>query len=100
MSELSEEEIARAIHRAYYEAGRQIAPGFPGDYLNPANKFSDEGIAYERLLFQARAVLALLHPALERARREGLEAAAQYLEACDDYGDRHKAAEIRAIRKG
>lgn len=35
----------------------------------------------------------------EMAFQEGLEAAAQYLEACDDYGDRNKAQDIRALKR-
>ena len=83
MSDITEEEIARAIHKGLYEAGRQIAPGFPGDYLNPSNKFSEQGIAYVRLMHQARAVLALLQPALERARREERERCAVIAEDHD-----------------
>ncbi|MDO9364655.1 MAG: hypothetical protein Q7T60_17135 [Sphingopyxis sp.] len=60
-----EETIARALHAAWYHAGRQIPPGFPGDYLDPKNRFSDQGVAYERLLSQARAILSLIRPALE-----------------------------------
>ena len=34
----------------------------------------------------------------EAAFRDGLNAAAEYLLACDDYGDRHKAEEIRKLQ--
>lgn len=44
----------------------------------------------------AEAALAKAVEAEREAFKAGLEEAAQFLEACDDYGDRHKAAEIRS----
>lgn len=51
------------------------------------------------LLQEATARALAAEAALAKAFDEGLEAAAQFLEACDDYGDRHKATEIRALAK-
>lgn len=64
MSEIGEEEIARVL----YERSR----------VSPADPATWEEANYDVrawLLGHARAVLALLHPALEQARREGAQAA-------------------------
>lgn len=101
MSDLTEEEIARAICAA--------------EGLDPDNVWSEGGTFWEDYLPQARAVIALVLPAIERARVEERERAAKIAESCGDTwsGSRcveqavqeaaadEKAAEIAAaIRKG
>ena len=89
---VTEEEIARAIYEKHCEQ------------YDATPWWVDEPAEIQReYLAQARAVLALVQPALAKAveaEREafkaGLEEAAQFLEAFDDYGDRHKAAAIRS----
>lgn len=87
MSEIGEETIAGIVRSAMLSDPRD---GTFRERLEDRTLISTDA---------ARQILALVLPAIERARVDGLEAAAQYLEACDDYGDRLKATEIRAIRK-
>lgn len=88
MSELSEEEIARAI--LHEEYGLE-----PGDAPN----------LYGKALSTARLVMALLQPALERARREGydLNRAARMMQRihwASGSEEQIEATLAAAIRKG
>lgn len=89
MSEIDEETIARAILHEEYGCAPEDVPNL-----------------YGKALATARLVMALVHPAIERARREG-----EFLEWVADrlvhvYGESpnvdfvHRLREIAAIRKG
>ena len=60
-------------------------------------------IAFDVVPAVRKALSAALAPSTSAATRRdagfkaGIDAAAEYLLACDDYGDRHKAGEIRKI---
>lgn len=83
------EDIIEAVARAY----AKVADGANFDAMTPAGR----EMYAKRVMPIIAAYEAARGDVVVPSFQDGLEAAAQYLEMCDDYGDRLKAHEIRAL---
>jgi hypothetical protein len=81
--------------------GEMIGQGgvasFKSDMATGLNERAGLIAAYRAMLDAAPTPPASVQPTASVAFQAGLDAAAEYLLACDDYGDRHKAGEIRKL---